>query len=305
MNTNITSIQYVNHTSLLINYGEGLLLTDPWHDTPAFGKWLPVPPPFMHPVYLTALAKNNESNFNILISNPDDDRCDDNFLKFFPKNINIIIPKNESPWFRRRIERLGFNNIVEIGKRQKFSNIDFRTHINGAVSIETNDALIIHSNKNNTFSEECMVSIDNHIQDYKSRTEYLKHDSSKILLATEINPSQNDYPNTYSDYDDEEKCEVFLTNFINKLFISTINMGIRNLLPYGGHDNYHINNKKTGGHKDLSFYREIAKEHLEKKINLIEILPGDKYDFKKVTPLFSDFKYRHEDLEIKSKEYYE
>ena len=301
MNTKNTSIQYLNHASLLINDGDRFLLTDPWYDTKAFGKWMPVPPLFIHPVYLTSLAVDNESNFNILISNPDDDHCDDEYLKLFPKNINVIIPRYESKWFYERLKLLGFNNIIEIGKRNEVSNIKFRSHTNGTISIETYDALIFHSNKNNLFEEESALSINNHIQDYTSRIMHLKLDP-KILLATQINTSQNDYPNTYSDYSDDDK--EALTKKINKLFLSIVNMQIHNVLLYGGHDNYHLDYKKIGTYKDLNFYRSIAKEHLENKLNLIDITPGDIYHFNRVTSLFGEHKYTKETLKEQSLKFY-
>ena len=301
MSTNNTSIQYVNHASLLINDGDSLLLTDPWYDSKAFGKWLPVPPPFIHPVYLTSLAKDNEANFNILISNADDDHCDDEFLKLFPKNINLIIPKLESKWFYERLKLLGFNNIIEIGKRNEVSNISFRPHTNGTISIETHDALIFHCNKNNLFQEESALSINNHIQDYKSRAMHLKL-NPKILLATQINTSQNDYPNTYSDYGDDDK--EFLAKKTNNLFLSLVNMEIQNVLIYGGCDNYHSNYKKIGAYKDLNFYKSITKEHILNKLNLIDVTPGDTYNFNEIISLFGEYKYTKATLKEQSLKLY-
>ena len=285
----------------MINDGDSFLLTDPWYDTKAFGRWTPSPPPFIHPVYLTSLATDNESNFSILISNASDDHCDDEFLKLFPKEVNIIIPKHESRWFYTRLKSLGFNKITEIGKRNEVSNIKFRTHPNGTISIETYDALIFHSNKNNFFNEETSFSISNHIEDYKSRVSHLKL-NLKILLAVQINTSQNDYPNTYSDYEEGDK--EILTKKINKLFLSIVNMKIQNVLPYGGHDNYHSDYKKIPSYKDLDFYKSITKEHILNRLNLIDLTPSDKYNFNEVTSLFGEYKYTKSTLKKQSLKFY-
>jgi len=304
LNTNTTHIQYINHTSLLISNGEDILLTNPWYDKPAFGNWLPAPPPCIHPAYFASLAENNKDNFYILISSPDDDHCDDDFLRLFPKEIKIIIPKYESPWFRRRIENIGFNNIFEIGKRSGVSNIKYRLHGNGTISIQTKDALIIHSSKNHKFSEECIISINKHIEDHRADTGYLKLDQSKILLAAQINISQNDYPFNYSDYDNEEKYKEILTKSANQLYISAINMKANYLLCYGGHSNLFIESNKIGGFKNRDFYKQIVKLHLVDKINYLDIIPGDKFDFENIQGLFGDCKYTELNLKNQSKNFY-
>jgi len=300
----MTSIQYINHASLLINDGENLLLTDPWYDSIAFGRWLPAPPPCIPPTYLVALAENNSQNFHILISSPEDDHCDDNFLKLFPKNINIIIPEYESPWFENRIRELGFNKIFNIGKKEEISNINFRFHPNKSISIETADALVIHSSNSHSFSEECMISINKHIEEYICRVNYKKISNKKILLAAQLNISQEDYPFNYSDYDDEEKYKLFLTKTTNKLCISAINMGVKHLLCYGGHANYFIDDKKIGGFKDYNFHKELIKNHLVEKINFLDVAPGDKFDFDNVYSLFDNFKYTESTLKQTSQNIY-
>ena len=59
-----TNLLFLNHSSVLIKYEDCYLLCDPWYQQPAFGSWLPAPPPFVHPVYLAALG----SKLSILIS---------------------------------------------------------------------------------------------------------------------------------------------------------------------------------------------------------------------------------------------
>lgn len=287
---------------MLIDDGESLILTDPWGESEAFGKWLPSPPPFIHPAYLASLAENNNQNFNILISNFNDDHCDDIFLKLFPKNINLIIPKVQSRWPYTRLKNLGFENLIEVNNKEEVSNIKYRTHNNGTISIETEDALIFHCNKAVTFEENDAFTITNHIEDYKCRISHLKKEC-KIILSLQINTSKGDYPHTYSDFEEEDK--EFLTKKINNLFLSIVNMSISKVLIYGGHDNYHTENKNTPVYKDLNFYQSITKPHILNKLNLIDITPGDIYNFNEIKSLFGEYKYTKQNLKIKSKQYYE
>jgi hypothetical protein len=300
----MTSIQYINNTSLLINNGESLLLTNPWCNT-AFGKWLPSPPTCIHPVYLTSLAEENKEVFSILISNIKDDSFDEKYLKLFPKDVNIIIPKRESNSFKLILNNMGFNNIEEIGHKTKINNNIIKSHSDGTITIETLDAFIIHSNKNSTFSQESEVSIDKHLQDYKGRSRYKNGTSDKIILATSLNLSFDDYPNIYGDYNaDEEGFVNILKREINKSQISSINIGAKYLFYYGGDSHYFIKNKKIPSYKSASFYRGLIKEHLLDKITFLDLIPGDKFDFEKIHGMFGEFKYSKETLKNNSLTFY-
>ena len=64
----MTKVKFINHSSILVDAGETIILTDPWFDKPAFGSWLPSPPSLFHPVYLLSLAESNKQNFILIIS---------------------------------------------------------------------------------------------------------------------------------------------------------------------------------------------------------------------------------------------
>ena len=64
-------------------------------------------------MHLLSLAQDNVDNFSILISNSDEDYFDEEYLKLFPKDINIIIPKRKSIWFKETIRNLGFTKISD------------------------------------------------------------------------------------------------------------------------------------------------------------------------------------------------
>jgi L-ascorbate metabolism protein UlaG (beta-lactamase superfamily) len=74
-----TGVLFVNHASILIKPGARYMLTDPWHQKPAFGSWLPTLPQYIHPAYMASLGRK----FAILISHGLDDHCDDELLTIF------------------------------------------------------------------------------------------------------------------------------------------------------------------------------------------------------------------------------
>jgi len=273
----MTCIQYINNCSLLIYTNKDILLTDPCLSSKTFGV-----PSCIHPSYLTSLAEENKNDFSILISNPDDGYCDDEYLKLFPKDINIIIPKYESdltlnsPFFIR-INRLGFNNIIEINKKQKSLNMRFRTHENGVITIETEDSLIIQSNKKLPFWEDCSTSVNKHIQDYRSKAIHLGYDSKNIILAVQADASQD-----------------FISS-INHLFIYAINTQIKHMFFYG---------EDLKEFKSYTFYKDLVKEHLINGINFIDMIPGDTFNFSKVKNFFGKFKYPQETLRHNSLNFY-
>ena len=109
------NIKYLNHASVLIQDSGHFLLLDPWYIKPSFGSWLSAPPSAINPVYLAALARSKENSFSIVISHGHDDHCDNDYLQMFPKQTTIIIPKFAAPGLRKRIENIGFKNILEVG----------------------------------------------------------------------------------------------------------------------------------------------------------------------------------------------
>lgn len=287
---------------MLINNGESLLLTDPWYDRPACGQWLPSPPSCIHPVHLLSLAQDNADNFSVLISNVDQDYFDEQYLKMFPKNISIIIPKRKSTWLKDCIQTLGFNKIYEIDHTTNVNGNKIRSHPNGMLTIETIDSFIIHCNKSLLFDESSVVSIQKHMENYKGRSIHVNGKADKIILAAQINTSEDDYPHIYSDYKDDD--EQVLKNRVNKLYIDCINLGTNYLFYYGGHSNFHKQNKKIGGFKTSSFYKKLIKPHLVDKLVFVDLIPGYTFDFESTYGLFKNFNYSEETLKNNSLTFY-
>ena len=130
----MTKINFINHSSLLIEDGEDIILTDPWFEKVAFGSWLPVPPTVFHPTYLLSLAYSNIDKFILVISHGHDDHCDDDYLSLFPNDIKVVIPKFSSVGLRKRVERAGFKNIIEVADQTLVNGVKFNTFTHMDVS---------------------------------------------------------------------------------------------------------------------------------------------------------------------------
>jgi hypothetical protein len=197
----MTTVQYLNHASVLIYYEDAFLITDPWDRKPAFGSWLPVPPPAIHPAYVLSLAEHVD-NFIILISHGHDDHLDDDYLSLFPADIKVAVTHFDTPGIIKRLERTGKTNIVELsGEPTKVGPFVLKGYLNRPISlddsiqtIETRDSIIIHANDN-----------WHHLPD--SLLNPIKEDISRFensLYMVQFNVADG-YPYAYDCYDEDEK----------------------------------------------------------------------------------------------------
>ena len=103
---NQIKILFQNHSSLLLQYNDRYLLTDPWYNKPAFGSWLPSFTPYIHPTYLASLGER----LTILVSHGHDDHIDDRLLDIFDKKTKIVTADFKAPSVVNRLKKLGFEN---------------------------------------------------------------------------------------------------------------------------------------------------------------------------------------------------
>ena len=304
----MTKVTFINHSSLLIQNENCLILTDPWYSKPAFGSWLPSPPSLYHPVYLLSLAHSNKENFVLLISHGHDDHCDDDYLKLFPNEIKVVIPKFSSPGVRKRVERAGLKNIIEIENQTTVNNVDFNSfiykdvsHDDAILTIKTNDSYIIHSNDNWRFTEEHISEIKDDSQGYD------------VLLATQVNIA-NGWPYLYEEYSKEEKkkmAEDRLIHIMNEVYKSAVKIGVDYFFHYAGHSKAYVKNNpellELGGFKNLDFFKNNINPELFKKIEFLDMLSGYTFNFqsKQASSPFCNFTYSEESLKQTSDAYYD
>ena len=234
-------VTLVNHSSLLINISNQIVLTDFWNSSPAFGSWLPSAPPFFNPVYLASLSF--EKNFYLAISHAHEDHLDYYFLKtYFNKNMRIILNELSSPSLKRRFNKLGFENIITIpnGKTVKFDDFEAISIFDETVSNDDagicfrNEKYCIHHGNDNWFKlkEHNLIRLK----------EFSKN--RKFLYCSQTN-SASGHPITYPQYGDKMRNE--LLNKVKKMVLTGLE-NVKNLdadffLPYAGFSKSYVKGK--------------------------------------------------------------
>ena len=264
----MTKLTLVNHSSLLFNFGKNFILTDFWNTTPAFGSWLPSALPFYNPTYLAALSF--EKNFYLAISHAHDDHLDDDFLsKYFNKEMKIIINKFPSPALARRLNKLGFKNLITIDDTiKKIDNFEVISIFDDKIT--NDDACLVFRDK-----KYCIHHGNDNwpIINKKNLIKLKKFSKNrKIVFASQTN-SASGHPLTYPQFRNKKKA---LTEKIKKMLIC----GLENakaikanfFLPYAGYSKAYV--------KGFNYEKETFDPIFE---NLVKLIPkGLKKKYKNV-----------------------
>lgn len=305
----MANIKLINHSSVLIQEKDSFILTDPWFEKPAFGSWLPVPPTSVHPTYLTALAKS-DSNFYIAISHGHDDHLDDDFLSLFPKDTKIIIPKYVAKGLRSRLLKIGFKEIIEAPmsgvvcgcfKIKSYINMSI-SRDDAILSIETPNNFIIHANDN------WQEIIGDNLKSLKKDAN--SFNAEKILYMSQCNLADG-YPNLYRNYTKEEKEKIHnvrVDNIISNSLLNADNLGAKYFLNYAGYAAAFVHDKKElrdkVSFKSNSHINEIREEN-NYNANVVDMLPGDSFDFVTVQKQFPGVNLLETVLKEESYNFYE
>lgn len=286
-----TNLLYLNHASFLLRHDHSFLLTDPWFLKPAFGSWLSVPPMACHPVYLLALARSSRE-FGIVISHGHDDHCDDDLLRLFPKDTPVFVPKYPAPGTLQRIASIGFSRITEITPAgAHWGSFTFRsfyskemTPYDAIVSMEMPGALVVHANDNwRPLETQNIDSLCDLVSRYgRERSCYL----SQCNIA-------DSFPYSYPDFDlDEQKkmAEVRVTNQTRSSVTNAQLVGAKYFVNYAGHtktiDRVNPHSLELTGYREHSFITSVARLSGIKEVEILDMVPGDSFDFCGVEKMF-------------------
>lgn len=303
-------VTFLNHASVLIQNNEDFILTDPWYKKPAFGSWLSTPPCIYHPAYLAALSYSSKK-FVILISHGHDDHLDDNMLTLMSKETTILIPKYKSIGLKKRIEKIGFKNIVEFdNKGINFNDIIYKSYVfedvsmdDALITIEANEFIIAHANDNwQPLQEEVLNNI---------RSDFDKYKNKSSLFMSQTNMADG-FPLIYENYSKAKKLKLVKTRQER-----IITEGIRNaklvnassFLSYAGMAIPFIKNKSSlkddAYHKSIKEIKAIADfKKLDSNI-VLNMSPGDSYDFENVIKLFGNQENWHKNIKNASIDFFE
>jgi len=306
---NTKKITLINHSSVLIQQNKKFILTDPWYEKPAFGSWLSVPPMVYNPTYFLALARSVK-DFYILISHGHDDHFDDDFLSMMPKETKVLIPEYKSKGLKKRIQKCGISNIIEFNTAGlKLDGFVFKSYIfhdismdDALITISCNDFIVAHANDNwQKLPEKYLNSI---------KEDFLKFEKENTLYMSQTNHADG-FPMIYTNYSSKEKNRI-LKNRQEKIICqgvkNAISVNAGAFLSYAGMSLPFIKNKEEYLEKSYcKSFGEISKmlslKHIENKI-VLNMSPGDSYDFKNVTKLFDGIDLNHNQIKNSSIDYY-
>lgn len=302
-------IKLINHSSVLIKEKDCFILTDPWFERPAFGSWLPVPPTSVHPSYLVALSKTVD-NFCILISHGHDDHLDDDLLSLFPKDTTIILPKYRSKGTYFRVKNIGFTNILEVPREgASWKHFEIKSFINSDISGD--DAILTISGK----TKFIVHANDNWQPLTQPDLATIKQDASKHLEENRIYMSQcnlaDGWPNIYKDYGDKQKKEIHSAR-VERMIVSGLNnaqnVGILKFLNYAGYAACFIKGKEhlreVTSYQSSQVVTQLAKS-IGSKVEVLDMLPGDHYDFNQIHNQFQDIVLGEKQIKESSYEFYD
>ena len=286
------NITLLNHSSLLfsLNNNKNIFLTDFWNLSPAFGSWLPSVLPFYNPTYLASLSY--KPNFYLIISHAHDDHIDDDFLrKYFNKDMKIIISKFPSPALGRRLNKLGFENLIHIDSREKLKIKDFEATTVVDETVSNDDSSIVLRDK-----KYCIYhGNDNWFVINKENLLKVKQFVGKRTLAYAAQTnSASGYPLSYPE---EKNKSYVLKNVVRKMlfagFKNVTNLKAKYYIPYAGFAKPYLKNKDYYSECIDPIYSNltklIKKDKIKNKDKLVNIFCGGTLNLKtgKVTYPFN------------------
>lgn len=257
-------INFINHSSLLIQYGKRYFLTDPWYISPAFGNWVQNPFPSMDSI--KKLINLDKSNLYVIISHGHDDHIDDFFIKNYLSDATCIIPKLNSKGFYKRVSLLFKKKPIEVsseGKKFKdihinsFTNQDF-THHDSIVTISSKKEFIIHANDN--WHEQPKDIMDKMINLSRNKIKYY---FSQLGIA-------DSFPIKYENFSLKEKKKII--NERCKNYIKTYEKNLKKLSPQFSFS--YANQAKIENEYNLIPYEFILKQLKNHKF-IKQIIPDD------------------------------
>ena len=276
-------VTVINHSSLLINISDKVILTDFWNLSPAFGSWLPSALPFYNPIYLAGLSYNE--NFYLALSHAHDDHLDDEFFKnYFNKNVKIIINEFPGPSLKNRLKKIGFNNFVTLN--QKIKKLD------GFEAISVFDDTVSNDDCGITFRDEkhCVHHGNDNWFELKDRNITLLKEFSKnrkFLYCAQAN-SASGFPITYPQFGNKEnrkeQLKIKIKNMVKASFKNINQINADYFLPYAGYARPYVLGKdynETVFHPTYKNIKDLFNDNEIDNIDkMLDIFCGGTFDFK-------------------------
>ena len=274
-------ITHVNHSSVLIENQSGKFIwTDPWVISPAFDGWTQKPHPYTK--IIKKITDIPRENLKIIISHGHDDHLDEFILSSESfKEVEVIIPKLNTPGLRKRIENLSKNRkVIEVDKNDylldgfritNLINPDY-TGDDTIFLIDDTNTTFIHANDNyHEYSLDFCKTIQGKLNFYNSNI---------ILYAVQIAMADS-FPYIYEPLSLDEKNEILLNG--HKKRVDAVKQNMENL---GFNYAYIYANQasfleKIQENKDIKNSSLVKDEFIDLNSNrFLQLKPSFQYTFK-------------------------
>ncbi|WP_269623232.1 MBL fold metallo-hydrolase [Prochlorococcus marinus] len=200
-------LTHLNHSSVICESDDQLLITDPWMFSNAFHGWYQSPYP--HSCTVKKILPSSGKLSLVVLSHAHDDHVDDIFLSQLLRETKVIIPKIRNHSFVNRVLNSGIDEecIIEVDdKGVSIGNYFISSFFDGSLSkedfiftISCGDSFFIHANDNwREFSETTKDYIKEKISISRS---------SNIVLMAQVGLADS-YPLFYKGFPSSKKKDI-------------------------------------------------------------------------------------------------
>ena len=259
--------KFINHASILIEFGKYSLLTDPWYASNAFGSWYQKPAPRKDDVLELI---DSDQQIGVLVSHGHDDHLDEWFISHHLKNSKFFVPTFPTGGLLKRLKNKVGVDTSSIGDKAEFGPFTLRQFINDGytshdaiVTIEFDSKLIIHANDNWHKWPEIMIQRLVHL-----KSGYAEKD---VFYLAQFGIADC-FPMNYPQIQKDEAHEIVFNRFVTYKHAIGENLrrlGLDNCYVYANQSNFDYENLKT-----FSNYEEVQKIFLTDE-RFIQLIPGD------------------------------
>ena len=269
-------ISHVNHSSILCETDNNLLLTDPWLISNAFQGWSQYPSPNINEVK-KIISKDNNLSF-VLLSHAHDDHVDDIFLSKLNENVKVIIPRTYNLGFKKRVLKTGIKeeNIIIIDKN-KVKVGDFYISAISNETLSEEDFIFLISDKNNL-----VIHANDNWHLYNNQTiryikSFIKNNSlSNIVLLSQIGIADS-FPLFYEGLTPKEKKKIIenkIKNMCTAFKHNCIELGIEKGYAYANQSRFsNLNNLIEINFNPYKIKDDIIQSF---EFKITQLMPSDK-----------------------------
>ncbi len=262
----IPKISVVGSASLLIEWDDFRILTDPWLEGPAlWGSWINYPPSEM------TVSKLPEIDL-IWISHEHPDHLHEPTLSLLDKNIPIYVPAFSNQRLSRIIKKIGFKNITSMESMKPIKiNEDLEITTFYSASIWYDSMLLIHAH------DYTILNVNDAGFNWKISELVGKVD----IVCSSFSQGASGYPLTWTHIDEPEKNRIQNrgnTGMLKMLEQIVNAVDAEYLIPMASYNELGLPEHLEFEKKRIKNTPFTVKDYFkEKSVTVLDILPGESW----------------------------